>query len=287
MLVDAGANVEARAYFDMTPLHWAALLGRHHAMDRLIARGANIEATTFYGMTPLHLAATPQAIKILLAAGAKVDARDHHGMTPLHFVRSEGGAMALLNAGANPTARAQNGRRPIDMVAAVNAGTPRLFVFPDNGVVRLRGDSAVAGIQVVNVSAESMAEVRVTATSSIVDTTVEPGALRPLYPAQFATLRVHVRRRPEKAPGEYALRLVLDSEEPAALVQTDLRLDTRTQETPEDRGMLRVGQVTARAAPPRWQYLVYGLAPIALMVIFLLSRRSNGHRASGHDEERR
>ena len=81
----------------------------------LVNAGADLEARTESGFTPLHVAAgiskTPAVVTALVNAGADLEARDESGLTPLH-VASGGSAVpavvsALVNAGADPNARDQ------------------------------------------------------------------------------------------------------------------------------------------------------------------------------------
>lgn len=89
VLIDAGAEVDARTPDSATPLHWAlraAVPGaeraaRLAAMETLIRRGAHVDARDGDGETPLLTAVAmdyPEAAALLLAAGAdplRVDAR--------------------------------------------------------------------------------------------------------------------------------------------------------------------------------------------------------------------
>ncbi len=89
----------------------------------LVNAGADIEARAVKGHTPLHWAAAGSRLEVITAlvnAGADLEARDEHGLTPLHFaVRSRQAAAvteALLNAGANASARAGDGTQPWDLI---------------------------------------------------------------------------------------------------------------------------------------------------------------------------
>src|SRR5512132_85004 len=44
LLLDSGADPNARGRYDMTPLHWAALLGRTEVAGLLLRRGARVQA---------------------------------------------------------------------------------------------------------------------------------------------------------------------------------------------------------------------------------------------------
>lgn len=88
ILLDAGANVDARTRGDFTPLHWAASRGAVAAVRLLLDAGAQINTPTSAGVTALHWAAGKNAIdvvKLLLAEGADAGAVTLDGMTPLHW----------------------------------------------------------------------------------------------------------------------------------------------------------------------------------------------------------
>jgi len=84
-LIDAGADVEARAKNGSTPLHFAAWRNAE-TVKALIDAGADPrQRTTEFGVTPLHAAAargTAEMVKALIDAGADIKARDKKGRTP-------------------------------------------------------------------------------------------------------------------------------------------------------------------------------------------------------------
>ena len=105
MLLDAGANIEARDAVGRTPLHVAALHvaaagdGLPSPVEALLDAGADIEARDKDGSSALHLAAgveyrawASNNITILIDAGASIEARDNDGRTPLHMAAGMGGS---------------------------------------------------------------------------------------------------------------------------------------------------------------------------------------------------
>ena len=108
MLLEAGADVNARDRRDRTPLHEAADRGNVAATRMLLEAGANVNARDEWGCTPLHKAAGGDiaTTRMLLEAGADVNARDRRDRTPLHEAADKGNVAAtrmLLEAGANPS----------------------------------------------------------------------------------------------------------------------------------------------------------------------------------------
>ena len=89
-LGDDPADVLAEA------LSLAAQLGRTRVCSALLDRGADPALGPLYGITPLHFAASMgrrDTIELLVSRGAPIDALDslHHG-TPLDWARHEGHA---------------------------------------------------------------------------------------------------------------------------------------------------------------------------------------------------
>lgn len=100
------------------PLHLAAQHGALGRLSALIEAGADVNARANGGKTPLHYAANPTVIDALIKAGADVNALDNSGATPLHYASSNGSSAnvnALLDAGADGSVRKLNGETPLEM----------------------------------------------------------------------------------------------------------------------------------------------------------------------------
>ncbi|KAM0544378.1 hypothetical protein ACHAPJ_011837 [Fusarium lateritium] len=70
-----------------TPLHYAAALGNHSSVIKLLQFGADIHARDFVGWTPLHYACQGGHIipvKLLIWQRANVNAQGRNGVAPLH-----------------------------------------------------------------------------------------------------------------------------------------------------------------------------------------------------------
>jgi uncharacterized protein len=93
-LLDRGAQVNRKGW---TPLHYAASGPEPKVVSLLLDRGADIEARSPNGTTPLMMAArygAYDAAERLLARGADVRARNDLGLGPVDFAR-QGGREAL------------------------------------------------------------------------------------------------------------------------------------------------------------------------------------------------
>jgi ankyrin repeat protein len=69
-------------------------------MEVLLDQGAQVNARNAHGWTPLHVAAAggdPAVIALLLQHGADVHARSHIGTTPLDNATTRGGRKAVID----------------------------------------------------------------------------------------------------------------------------------------------------------------------------------------------
>ncbi len=118
LLMDAGADVNARNDFDATALLWAA---RDPDKARLlIARGADVNSRSKQGRTPLMMASllhggTP-IVSLLLAKGAEVNVKDNGGYTALGLAATIGEVETmrlLLARGADAGVANDKGETPV------------------------------------------------------------------------------------------------------------------------------------------------------------------------------
>jgi len=86
LLINEGADVNAKNKWSGTPLQWTARGGHKEIVELLIAKGANVSAKNDEDGTPLHLPADrghTEVVELLITAGADVNAKDDEGETPL------------------------------------------------------------------------------------------------------------------------------------------------------------------------------------------------------------
>jgi ankyrin repeat protein/tetratricopeptide (TPR) repeat protein len=107
MLLDYGADIEARDKWGNAPLLLAAVNHQTAIVDLLIASGANQEVKNDDGLHLIHSASRapyPALMEKLLDKGADIEAKDKYGQTPLYMAVWGGrtkNTETLLHRGAN------------------------------------------------------------------------------------------------------------------------------------------------------------------------------------------
>jgi ankyrin repeat protein/mono/diheme cytochrome c family protein len=101
-----------------TPLHHAAAFASLNTMKVLLDAGANVNAKNRRASTPLHWAIRDEAkVRLLLDHGAGINTKQADGRTPLYQAASLGNGDSilrlLLDKGADPNLATSNGQTPL------------------------------------------------------------------------------------------------------------------------------------------------------------------------------
>ena len=134
LLAADAALLDARGPDGITPLGFAAALGRADVARHLLGRGADRNARDGQGITPLFIAVwrdRPEIVRLLLDAGADVGVSGPGGVSALHVAAMNGQlevAGALVAHRADVNARDGYGNAPLHLAAAAG---------PDDALARL------------------------------------------------------------------------------------------------------------------------------------------------------
>jgi tetratricopeptide (TPR) repeat protein len=86
LLLKAGADIEAKDDFGLTPISLAAWRGHTEVVKLLLKARADIEVKDDFGLTPISLAASRghvEVAKLLLKAGVNIKTKNTFGLTPM------------------------------------------------------------------------------------------------------------------------------------------------------------------------------------------------------------
>ena len=91
LLIDKGAQLEAKDVYGNTPLHFAADQGHIEVVRLFCDRGADVKACEYKGLRPLHYAAIWGHISVVKdlieVRNAEINARNSNGWTALTCAR--------------------------------------------------------------------------------------------------------------------------------------------------------------------------------------------------------
>ena len=270
-LLDRGADPNARAEGDMTPLHLAAMLAHPEMAGLLVRRGARTDIRNASGLMPIHLAANERVVNVLAQSGADVNALTSKGFTPLHTARHGLVAKALIDHHADLRIRTPRGRTAMETAGIETLEKSGLSIHSVM-LGRLRGIVGQMPVTLTNVSSQPIRDLVLTARGPACDIDVTPISVPRLLPGQNADMVLTLTRNPMVPEGEYPIYLSI-SGDGHRLGNTDLKVDTRMSETPEDRGMIRLAKGHIRPASSRWFYLVYASVPLLVVAAWLFFRR--------------
>ncbi len=130
LLRDDPELAKGRDHSDSTPLHHAAGFGDIETMKLLLDSGAEVNAKNRLEGTPLHWAIRrDDKTRLLLKRGAEINSRTQNGSTPLYLASrrrdSHSVLRLLLDKGADPNIATMNGRTPL-MAAARDGDVPAM-----------------------------------------------------------------------------------------------------------------------------------------------------------------
>lgn len=105
MLIDNGAEVNAKSRDDTTPLHEAVRRNLPEVVSVLLENGAEVNEANSIGEIPLHLTNSSETTKLLVEHGSEINAADSREETPLFKISKLSVFEILIKAGADITIR--------------------------------------------------------------------------------------------------------------------------------------------------------------------------------------
>jgi ankyrin repeat protein len=162
VLIDHGADINARTKTGFTALTFAAQSGDVKSAEMMIAAGANVNEATLDGITPLLRASASgqeSVLLLLLNKGADPNASDVNGYTALHFSAARRNRVesvrALLVHGAKPNARLVKDPAKGDSNSTTIGATP-FFVAAEARNVEIMRLLAASGADALLGTTETM-----------------------------------------------------------------------------------------------------------------------------------
>lgn len=128
MLVDKGADINAKGQNGWTHLHFACMSEQDSIVSKVVDLGADVNARDNENRTPLMLTKSEAAVSKLVEKGADVNAKDNTKWTALHYACAETNDLVvskLVDLGADVNASDNEGRTPL-IVAETEAAVSKL-----------------------------------------------------------------------------------------------------------------------------------------------------------------
>jgi ankyrin repeat protein len=136
LLLEHGAEINAKDYCGMTPLHAASKFRNLKAMKLLLENGADMDARNNDNDTPIGTAShfgTLGAVQLLVEHGADVNVRGRYGRTPLHHASWAFSSNISRNEDHNPEVVHFLLQHHADVGARDNDGKTALHLVSSNG----------------------------------------------------------------------------------------------------------------------------------------------------------
>jgi ankyrin repeat protein len=122
-LIQLGADVNAKCNKNDTPLYDAIRTGKDSTVSLLIQHGADVNAKNLIDLTPLHVASVmgkDSIVSLLTKLGANINASNIANVTPLHLAAVEGKVstvLLLIKLGADINAADRDKRTPLHLAS--------------------------------------------------------------------------------------------------------------------------------------------------------------------------
>ncbi|KAG4274426.1 hypothetical protein FPRO04_09384 [Fusarium proliferatum] len=118
LLVDNGAEINARCHLGLSPLHISVETGQNEITEFLISKGADVSVVDDYGRTALTMSGNTEVARQLIDSGADISHVTTDGFTPLSMASRRGHVelvKLLIQRGADINQAAANGYSPLFM----------------------------------------------------------------------------------------------------------------------------------------------------------------------------
>jgi len=131
VLLDNGADVNARDHTQHTALHGAVSHDLVQVATRLLDLGADVQAKNAFNQQPIHMVRSAEMVNLLASRGADVNALSNYDR-PLHKQWNLDLVRALLRHGANPNLGDVYGQTALHSALSMQyhtgqSGTPLMF----------------------------------------------------------------------------------------------------------------------------------------------------------------